>query len=231
MSESENYKGYSIEIENDSYPMNPRTDWDNGTIMVCQHGRYSLGDEKHGVDLDGCNSWADVKKAIVKQKKPIVILPLYLYDHSGITMNTTGFSCGWDSGQVGFIFINEAKAKEIGWTKAYAKTLAKGDDEKYKGKTREEILTNFMISDVETYDNYISGQVYQFTVKDKDGEEVEDGSCGGFYGYDHDKSGLLDHAQNAIDCEIKWNVKKRVEKLKDLIKAKVPVIYRVLPSL
>ena len=24
------------------------------------------------------------------------ILPLYLYDHSGITMNTSGFSCPWD---------------------------------------------------------------------------------------------------------------------------------------
>ena len=30
-----------------------------------------------------------------------VFLPLYLFDHSGITMNTSGFSCPWDSGQVG----------------------------------------------------------------------------------------------------------------------------------
>ena len=33
-----------------------------------------------------------------------VFLPLYLFDHSGITMNTSGFSCPWDSGQVGWIF-------------------------------------------------------------------------------------------------------------------------------
>jgi hypothetical protein len=151
MSESIEYRGYTINIESEDSPMNPRTDWSNGTTMACQHGKYSLGDENHDVDLDGCNSWADVKQAIIDQKSPIVILPLYLYDHSGITMNTTGFSCGFDSGQVGFIFVDEAKATEIGWTKEYAKTLAKGDDENYKGKTREEILTDFMIGDVESH--------------------------------------------------------------------------------
>ena len=36
---------------------------------------------------------------VISQK--FLMLPLYLYDHSGITMNTTGFSCPWDSGQVG----------------------------------------------------------------------------------------------------------------------------------
>lgn len=38
---------------------------------------------------------------VISQK--FLMLPLYLYDHSGITMNTTGFSCPWDSGQVGWI--------------------------------------------------------------------------------------------------------------------------------
>ncbi len=37
--------------------------------------------------------------------KRTVILPLDLYDHSGITMNTTGFHCPWDSGQVGYIYV------------------------------------------------------------------------------------------------------------------------------
>ena len=30
---------------------------------------------------------------VISQK--FLMLPLYLYDHSGITMNTTGFSCPW----------------------------------------------------------------------------------------------------------------------------------------
>lgn len=35
-------------------------------------------------------------------------LPLYLYDHSGITMNTAGFSCPWDSGMVGAIVCRQS---------------------------------------------------------------------------------------------------------------------------
>lgn len=224
--ETVNYKGFEINIENETHSINPRTDWDNGTVMVCQHGRYSLGDEKHGVDLSNCNSWADVKKAIIKQRKPIAILPLYLYDHSGITMNTTGFSCRFDSGQVGFIFVDEKGCEEMGWSKEWAKGLSKGDDEKYKGKTREEILTDFLVSDVEVYDNYITGEVYRFEV-----EGCDDADCGGFFGSDHDKSGLLDHAQSAIDAEIRWRVEQRVKKVKEYIKAKVPVIYRTLPAI
>jgi hypothetical protein len=35
-----------------------------------------------------------------------------------------------------------------------------------------------------------------------DGEEAPDGSCWGFYGTDHEQSGLLDHCRNAVDCDM-----------------------------
>lgn len=37
---------------------------------------------------------------------------------------------------------------------------------------------------------------------DDNGEEISDGSCWGFYGRDHEKSGLMEHARNAIDYDI-----------------------------
>lgn len=47
----------------------------------------------------------------------IIILPLYLYDHSGITMRTSKFSCPWDSGQVGWIYATkDTLRKETGYT-------------------------------------------------------------------------------------------------------------------
>lgn len=53
---------------------------------------------------------------IIEQKA--VILPLYLYDHSGITMNTCGFTCKWDSGQVGWIYCTKERfLKETGYNK------------------------------------------------------------------------------------------------------------------
>ena len=52
--------------------------------------------------LDDCLSALTTGElfSLVEQMDGMVILPLYLYDHSGITMNTCGFSCPWDSGQV-----------------------------------------------------------------------------------------------------------------------------------
>lgn len=45
------------------------------------------------------------------------------------------------------------------------------------------------------------GDVYGVaSIEDENGNEIEDGSCWGFYGSDHEKSGLMDHARNAIEC-------------------------------
>ena len=45
------------------------------------------------------------------------------------------------------------------------------------------------------------GDVYGVaSIEDENGEEIPDGSCWGFYGSNHEKSGLLDHARNAIQC-------------------------------
>ncbi len=48
-----------------------------------------------------------------------IILPLFLYDHSGITMSTGPFSCPWDSGQVGWIYASKKTfIDETGYTEA-----------------------------------------------------------------------------------------------------------------
>lgn len=38
--------------------------------------------------------------------------------------------------------------------------------------------------------------------EETEGEELEDGSCWGFYGSDHEKSGLMEHARSSIDYHI-----------------------------
>lgn len=53
------------------------------------------------------------------------------------------------------------------------------------------------------------GDVYGVeSVTDENGEEIEDASCWGFYGSDHEESGLLDHARNAIECHERHNEKQ-----------------------
>jgi len=51
-------------------------------------------------------------------REDVYIQSLYLYDHSGITMSTSPFSCPWDSGQVGFAYVDRATV-EREWGKIY----------------------------------------------------------------------------------------------------------------
>ena len=74
----------------------------------------SLKDEVPDWFLDDCLSALTTGElfSLVEQMDGMVILPLYLYDHSGITMNTCGFSCPWDSGQVGWIYADKAMIEQ-----------------------------------------------------------------------------------------------------------------------
>ena len=167
--ETVDYKGYTIQIEQESYPSNPRTNHDNLATMACRHSRYDLGDtEEIPSNLERDTIW----------------LPLYLYDHSGITMNTTGFSCPWDSSQVGYIYVTKTRVrKEYKWRKLTAERIAK--------------IKEYLVGEVETYDHYITGNVYGYKIVDSNGFEWD--SCWGFYGYNHEESGLLEYAKNHID--------------------------------
>lgn len=174
------YRGFTIHIIQDEGPINPRVDFDNLGTMICFHKHYDLGD-KHGYRFENYSGWDELLETIRKDNGPIIYLPLYLYDHSGITMSTSPFSCPWDSMQVGFIYIPKAKAcKDYSW-----KCITRAREEKIRGCLR---------SEVETYDTYLRGEIYGYDVKDSKGESVD--SCWGFFG-DFIESGLLDQALSA----------------------------------
>jgi hypothetical protein len=171
----------TLEVTQDEYAESPRHD-DNLSTMICFHGRYNLGD-KHNYKHQDYSGWAEMEKAIIKNENVAIILPLYLYDHSGITISTSPFSCGWDSGQIGFIFVSKEKLR-----KEYS----------VKRITKKEIerATKILLAELETYDNYLRGEVYGYTLLNENGE-VED-SCWGFIGSDIETNGILDNIGEKI---------------------------------
>jgi hypothetical protein len=136
-------KKYELKIERDEDPMNPRTEWDNLGTMVCFHNRYDLGD-KTDYRTEDYNSWDELKQGILENEGEVVILPLYLYDHSGITISTSSFSCRWDSGQIGFIFVSKHTIKKEG--------------------IDETKVIEYLKGEVETYDKYLTGENYRYTI-------------------------------------------------------------------
>ena len=180
---TEDYKGYKIIIKYDEDPMDPRSN-DNIGKMICFHKRYDLGDN-HDYDSNDYSGWDELREQLIKDFRNDVILPLYLYDHSGITMNTTGFSCRWDSGQVGFIVVDREMLLALRGVKKITK------------KEREKLF-EYLKSEVEEYDNYITGDAYGYVIEDEDEEEVD--SCWGYLG---DANYALSEAKSIIDHLVK----------------------------
>jgi hypothetical protein len=62
------------------------------------------------------------------------------------------------------------------------------------------------------YSAWAWGDCYGISsIEDPEGNEIEEGSCWGFYGDDHEKSGLLPDARATIDADIKLAVIAKAE--------------------
>ncbi len=171
-------------IHHDENAESPRDMGDYLGTMVCHHRRYSLGDpRKHNYGIGDFDSAAELKAAIMRDHKPLAILPLYLLDHSGLSMSTKPFSCPWDSGLVGFIFVQKKDKLNLWGNRRLTK------------KRAEQILQH----EVEEYNQYLQGECYGYRLEKIEtcnlGHEhrTEEESCWGFIGSDHEKSGILDN--------------------------------------
>lgn len=154
-----NVNNCDVFIMTDPDPQNPRVEWDNACTMVCWHKQCILGDEHDFATPEDFKAWWDEN-----HKDSGTIKPLYLYDHSGITISTKPFACLWDSGQVGWAYITAEQAIS----------------------ERLPCPAATIENEVGVYDEFIRGEVYCFSVEDKDGYPI-DGSCG-YYGLDHVKA-------------------------------------------
>jgi hypothetical protein len=171
-----------LQIFQDTWGESPR-EWDNLGTMAIFHKRYNFGDE---VDFkaDDFNSWAQMGEYINKNLDAAVYLPIYMYDHSGITINCDGFACPWDSGQVGYIYVSRQKLKDEYGVKRISNAML---------ERAEYTLRN----EVHKMDQYITGDVYGFQVikryLDNNNELKEDivDSCSGFYGENFKENGML----------------------------------------
>jgi len=202
------FRNYSIKVEQDDMTESPR-EWDNLGTMVYWHRNYNLGDvdgskeynhprdlfvELSGLEFEDPDYLTDeqYQRCVDVANERNIILPLYLYDHSGITMNTSGFSCGWDSGQVGHIYVSH-------------KTIQKEYGVKRVSQKMREKVAGYLRGEVETLDHYITGSVYWYSVtkEDIDGEEIDIDSCGGYYGYyTDDDNYMVNEIKGAIQYDI-----------------------------
>ena len=211
----EEYKGLNIYIIPDDDPQscNPM-EWDNLGRQVYWHRRMNLG-HCHEITNKmsqedwlrwqvgehlGVNNWDVYSEKYEKFEnmnleelweefdKYNLSIPVHAYEHGGITISSSGRRAGWDSfdsGQLGFVYVSHE------------------DIIKEYGSLDLERAEKCLRGEVETYDDYLTGQVYGYIIEDENDEELD--SCWGFLG---DYKYCLDEAESAADY---WAEQKEKE--------------------
>lgn len=162
--------GLRVEIHQDeTEDNNPRETAENfGIFLAENHQRYHLGDKgiklygtadeeyaqaKRAWDhyfIDGHGGYAPFARYLRVFLGTTVILPVWLYDHSGLSVSTSRSpfdAQGWDSGIVGFLFDTAKQRERLGVT--------------------VENVDEALRSELSEYNSYLTGEVYGYTVSKK----------------------------------------------------------------
>lgn len=152
---------YTLRVERDENAENPRREWDHeGTVLLAWHRRYDLGDRVSSeIRPDNYDGRDEHLAAIRERFAPVAMLPVYGYEHGGITISTGAYGCRWDSGQIGWILATP--------------------NPRWESKSSEEIEAALR-AEVALVDAWLTGDVWGWEVIDaEDGGPCE--SCWGYY--------------------------------------------------
>lgn len=160
---------YTYEVEQFSEDWDTPRDWDNLGVIVAWHRRYTIGDIQPSMPP---SEWL---AELYKNDPSAVVLPVYMYEHGGVTISTSPYGCEWDSGQIGYIYTTLDRVQK------YYK-----DDWRRMTKARRATCEVLLNDEIKIYDQYLRGEVYRYLIKDDDGEIVESGH--GYYERDYCES-------------------------------------------
>lgn len=209
--ETHTINGFAVHICHDEWAENLR-EWGGYSSTLCvAHRKYTFGGDTLPWDCVSIEeAFAEFLAGRGLSEKEVIWLSVYLYDHSGLALSTAPFSCAWDSGQLGFIYETRAAIREEFAVKRISAKL-------------EERVCARLRAEIEELSSWANGEVYRLVIPELDID------YGGFFGFDHETSGLLPHAREEIAWEIKRRRAKHFARLKQLIRSKVGLQYR--PSL
>lgn len=150
---------------------NPQQEWDNLGHCEFFHRSYNFGNVNEFSSVHDARNYAN--------SKDVISLPVYMYEHSGIIIQTNPFGDSWDSGLLGYIWVSKENVR----TGYHVKRIS--------NKLKEKVLS-ILISEIKLLNQYVSGEIYCFDIVDSEDNNID--SCSGFYGDNFKENGLFDHA-------------------------------------
>ena len=177
----------------DQDPLNPREEFAEITTMVLNGGRnHNFACEVDKNIWGEASGYDELRELLLDRFHPLAIRPVYVYDHSGITLrlgangdNPFTIDANWDTALVGFCMVTPEKYYE-----------AFGEE-----PPSEDRLVSLMAAEVDEYSAYCSGEVYGYVLTNRsNGEDLD--SCFGFYEFDdcveRAKEALREHAMPTV---------------------------------
>lgn len=229
----EEMDGLVAEIEyeqGDTSFANPRDYECNLGVMLCWHTDYVLGDKQFvdgagrgavetRYDRSDFDSIGELAARLIEDGA-VCVLPLYLLDHSGLSISAGagyvgrgdtasggsdefGNARGWDTSLVGVIYTTPERIRE------FCGDPVRPFDQFYCPRdwsgTPEAWITKQLVDEVEIYDRYLRGEVYWWCVKDEGGDTIE--SCCGFLPsvgvpYNEELDYIREDAHEALVAEV-----------------------------
>ena len=153
--------GLKAEIVHDDSAESPRTFAEPLWNLVSNYRRISLD--------EGELTLEELMENRKRLERDYLIVPVYMYIHSGIALSLAPFSCPWDSG-LGFVaYVSKAD-------------LRKEYNVKRLTPAVKQRAMDCLGSEVEEYGAYLNGNTFGVVVTDMESGEETDDTCWGFYG-------------------------------------------------
>lgn len=174
------YVDYYQDKENDEY-FYALCDMDNGDYFV-----DSLAEDEVVSEV---KYWLEPEDCMVLLDGKMMWVPLYVYDHSGISM-----SCGERT----YPFNDRFDSSMVGWiVTSMCQNNTSVDEMK---------ATRVMQQEVKEYDDWLHGEVYCYTLYEQNGDDgdefddwIEIDTCGGFIGDNIIENGMSYNIGNCIE--------------------------------
>ena len=147
-------------IHRDTDCASPRENDKLGTLCIF-HRRYDFPNESKMPS-------AMLREYLACKDFKGVQLPVFMYDHSGLAFNTSGFSCPWDSGQVGVIYAERAKLDA--WFEG--------------GPYDDAAVSDILRDEVAIFGAWTEGECYGYVLIGTEPGECEDDALWGIIGRD-----------------------------------------------
>jgi hypothetical protein len=131
-------KKYTFELRYDECPENPISEeFDCPIKLIISHRRYELG-HKHNVNFSDFENADKLLEYLKTEYSYKYWLPVYMYEHSGISLSVNPFSCRFDSGIIGFAATNE--------------------------RTNENEAIELIKKELKMYSAYLNGEVWSYQI-------------------------------------------------------------------